>query len=216
MTTLSEENYLKVIYGLSQQANKKVSVTSIAETLGNGTAAVIEMIKKLTEKGLTEYDKKRGVTLTAMGRDTATMIVRKHRLWEVFLLKKLNYRWDEIHKIAEELEHISDETIADRLDAYLGYPEYDPHGDPIPKSNGELPSTSKIILSDIAVGKSCRVMAVKDTSSVFLQYLAELGINIGTRIKMLQKIQFDNSMLIQVGTETKTVSSKFGECLLVE
>lgn len=216
MNTLSKENYLKVIYRLSQQKDRKVSITNIAEELGNGTPAVTEMIKKLTEKKLIEYDKKKGAALTEAGYDEAISIVRKHRLWEVFLSVNLGYRWDEVHSIAEELEHISDDTLADRLDKFLGYPEYDPHGDPIPKSNGELPRLSKTILSDIAVGKWCRVVAVKDTSSIFLQYLQQLGIDIGSKIKMLQKIPFDNSMLIQIGQETKTISSKLGESLLVE
>ncbi len=216
MNSASEENYLKIIFSLAQQKDKKVSVTKIAESLGNGTAAVIEMIKKLTEKDLIEYDKKKGVTLTKVGFKTAVAVVRKHRLWEVFLLDKLGYRWDEIHNIAEELEHINDATLADRLDKFLGFPEYDPHGDPIPKSNGDFPNTSKILLSDIKPGESCRIMAVKDTSTIFLQYLQQLGISIGTSIKMVEKIPFDNSLVVLVEGVQKTVSSKLGESLLVE
>ncbi|HVW99348.1 MAG TPA: metal-dependent transcriptional regulator [Candidatus Babeliaceae bacterium] len=216
MNSLSEENYLKVIYSLAQRENVKVSITAIAEALGNNTASVIDMIKKLTEKQLVEYNKKTGVFLTRKGRNDAIQIVRKHRLWEVFLLEKLGYKWDEIHDIAEELEHITDHTLPDRLDKFLGFPEYDPHGDPIPKSNGEIPGTSKVVLTEIAKGKTCRVVAVKDTSSVFLQYLQQLGISIGTKIKVLDKIPFDNSMVIQIGKNNQTVSAKLGESVLVD
>jgi DtxR family Mn-dependent transcriptional regulator len=136
-------------------------------------------------------------------------------LWEVFLLEKLNYSWDEIHDIAEELEHISDATLPDRLDKFLNFPEYDPHGDPIPKANGKLPKTYSITLADVKVGTSCRVVAVRDTSSSFLQYLLKLKIGIGTQIQLLEKITFDQSLIISIdGQEKTTVSQKFGENIL--
>ena len=145
------------------------------------------------------------------------MIVRKHRLWECFLVEKLDFSWDEVHDIAEQLEHIKHPELADRLDKFLGSPQYDPHGDPIPKSNGEMPNTVKTLLSEIEVGKTCRVAAVKDTSPVFLQYLLQLSVSIGTKIKLLEKILFDGSMIIQIGKDTKTiVSKKFAESLLVD
>ncbi|HMG07721.1 MAG TPA: metal-dependent transcriptional regulator [Mucilaginibacter sp.] len=217
MYTLSEENYLKSIYRLAQQTNFKITPTAIAESLGNNPASVVDMIRKLTEKQLIAYDKKNGVKLTAQGLKDAVLIVRRHRLWEVFLLEKLGYHWDEIHDIAEELEHISNATLADRLDKFLGFPEYDPHGDPIPKANGKVPKPYSVTLTDLKSGDACRVAAVRDTSSPFLQYLQKLDIGIGTRIQLIEKIPFDNSLVISIsGKENTTVSQKFGENILID
>ena len=217
MNSLTEENYLKSIYRLSQVENAKISLTSIAEDIGVNAASVLDMIKKLTEKNLISYDKIKGAKLLDKGKKGALSIVRNHRLWEVFLLEKLHYSWDVVHEIAEQLEHIKHPELADRLDAFLGFPEYDPHGDPIPKSSGEMPSTVKTLLSGIEVGQTCRVAAVKDTSSAFLQYLVQLHVTIGTKIKVLDKIPFDNSMAIQIGKEPiVSVSKKFAENLLVD
>lgn len=217
MNSLTEENYLKSIYRLSQVENEKISLTLIAEDIGVNAASVLDMIKKLTEKNLISYDKIKGAKLLDKGKKGALSIVRNHRLWEVFLLEKLHYSWDVVHEIAEQLEHIKHPELADRLDAFLGFPEYDPHGDPIPKSSGEMPSTVKTLLSGIEVGQTCRVAAVKDTSSAFLQYLVQLHVTIGTKIKVLDKIPFDNSMAIQIGKEPiVSVSKKFAENLLVD
>jgi DtxR family Mn-dependent transcriptional regulator len=217
MRSLTEENYLKAIYRISQNRKLKISPTAIADEMGVSAASVIDMIKKLSEKKLISYDKIKGAKLLDRGQKEAVAIIRNHRLWEVFLLEKLNYSWDEIHDIAEQLEHVKHPELADRLDAFLGHPEYDPHGDPIPKSNGEIPTTVKTLLSEIEIGKSCRVVAVKDTSSVFLQYLEQLSVNIGTKIKVLDIVPFDNSMLLQIGKEIKTtVSKRFAENLLVD
>jgi DtxR family Mn-dependent transcriptional regulator len=134
----------------------------------------------------------------------------------VFLLDKLDYRWDQIHEIAEELEHISNSDLADRLDKFLGFPEYDPHGDPIPKANGKLPKTYSVTLANVKEGDKCRVAAVRDTSSSFLQYLVKLNIGIGTQIQVLEKISFDQSLVISInGAERTTVSQKFGENILI-
>ena len=217
MRSLTEENYLKAIYRISLNRKLKISPTAIADEMGVSAASVIDMIKKLSEKKLISYDKVKGAKLLERGQKEAVAIIRNHRLWEVFLLEKLNYSWDEIHDIAEQLEHVKHPELADRLDAFLGHPEYDPHGDPIPKSNGEIPTTVKTLLSEIEIGKSCRVVAVKDTSSVFLQYLEQLSVNIGTKIKVLDIVPFDNSMLLQIGKEIKTtVSKRFAESLLVD
>ena len=217
MRSLTEENYLKAIYRISLNKKLKISPTAIADEMGVSAASVIDMIKKLSEKKLISYDKVKGAKLLERGQKEAVAIIRNHRLWEVFLLEKLNYSWDEIHDIAEQLEHEKHPELADRLDAFLGHPEYDPHGDPIPKSNGDIPTTVKTLLSEIEIGKSCRVVAVKDTSSVFLQYLVQLSVNIGTKIKVLDIVPFDNSMLLQIGKEIKTtVSKRFAESLLVD
>jgi DtxR family Mn-dependent transcriptional regulator len=217
MHTLTEENYLKAIFRISQNADVKITPTAIAEMLKNNPASVIDMIKKLSDKKLIDYDKREGVKLTENGLNDAIQIVRKHRLWEVFLLEKLNYNWDEIHDIAEELEHIQDDTLADRLDKFLGFPEYDPHGDPIPKANGKVPKSFSVTLANVKDGATCRVAAVKDTSSTFLQYLLKLNIGIGTSIRLVEKIPFDNSLVISIGGKEKTtVSQKFGENILVD
>lgn len=216
MQTHSEENYLKAIFKLSKLGNNKVSVKAIADALGNNPASVIDMLKKLTDKKLISYEKKSGAQLTDNGLFTALQIVRKHRLWEVFLKEKLEYSWAEVHEIAEQLEHIKHHELADRLDKFLGFPEYDPHGDPIPDAKGKLPNASKMTLSEIEAGKECRVVAVKDTSNDFLKYLQHLSVEIGTRIVLLEKIDFDGSVIIEINKGAKTsVSKKFAESLLV-
>lgn len=217
MQTNSEENYLKGIYHLSRQNTGKVRIKSISEILGNNPASVVEMLKKLMDKKLIQYDKSKGAKLTDKGLKTALFIVRKHRLWEVFLQEKLGYKWDEIHDIAEQLEHIKDADLVERLDKFLGFPEYDPHGDPIPNSNGKLPNAVKTLLLEVEIGKSCKVAAVKDTTVVFLRYLQKLSVHIGTKIKVIDKIVFDGSMEIQIGKDAKTIVSRmFAESLLVD
>ena len=217
MNTFSEENYLKSIFRLSQMPDvKKISTSAIAESLGNNPASVVDMIRKFSDKQLIEYDKKKGVKLTPHGQRDAIQIVRKHRLWEVFLLEKLGYRWDEIHDIAEELEHVKHHDLADRLESFLEFPEYDPHGDPIPKANGKMAKSFSASLADGKVGSTYRVAAVRDTSSSFLQYLHKLEISIGTQIRLIEQITFDQSLVISINNaEPTTVSSKFGENILI-
>jgi DtxR family Mn-dependent transcriptional regulator len=216
MQTFSEENYLKIIYNLDKQGLKKITPTAIAEALNNNPASVVDMIKKLSEKKLIQYEKTKGVKLTEKGRNIAVSIVRKHRLWEAFLVENLGYGWEQVHEIAEQLEHVHHPELADRLDKFLGYPKYDPHGDPIPKANGETALTYKTLLAEIAEGKTCRVVAVKDTSPSFLQYLKKLDIGIGTKITLIEKIPFDGSIVILTGDNAKTTVSRiFAENLLV-
>jgi DtxR family transcriptional regulator, Mn-dependent transcriptional regulator len=216
MSSLTEENYIKAIYRLSLKKQMKITPTSIAEELSVNAASVIDMFKKLANKKLINYDKIKGARLTEKGNKLALEIVRNHRLWEVFLLEKLGYSWDVVHEIAEQLEHVKHNELADRLEKFLGYPEFDPHGDPIPKSNGEIPAKANTSLSQIEVGKTCRVSAVNDTSPVFLQYLLQISVSIGTKIKVIDKIPFDDSLSIQIGSSFRTiVSKKFAEGLLV-
>jgi len=216
MQTHSEENYLKTIFKLGKVEGKKISVKAVADSMGNNPASVIDMLKKLTDKKLIRYEKASGVELSPHGMSTALQIVRKHRLWEVFLKEKLNYSWAEVHEIAEQLEHIQHHELADRLDEFLGFPEYDPHGDPIPDSKGNLPNSSKKTLLEINVGQTCRVVAVKDTSSAFLDYLQQLNIGIGTSLKVIEKIVFDGTVSIEISQKLKaSVSKKFAESLLV-
>ncbi len=213
--SFSEENYLKTIYLLGSGGNK-ISPTAIADALQNNPASVIDMLKKLTDKKLIIYDKKKGARLTASGIKAAIEIVRKHRLWEVFLLEKLGYKWDEIHSIAEQLEHIGNPELADRLEKFLGFPDYDPHGDPIPKADGKIADAFKTMLGEVETGKQYSVVAVKDTSAAFLNYLQKLGIGIGSRIKVIEKIPFDGSLIVQIGKNLNTtISNKFAENVLV-
>jgi len=215
--TLSEENYLKAIYNLDRKNPKKITPTAISEALQNNPASVVDMIKKLVDKDLLQYEKSKGVKLTQRGRDVAIAIVRKHRLWEAFLLDKLGYGWDEVHDIAEQLEHVHHPELADRLDKFLGHPQYDPHGDPIPQANGDTATSYKTLLAEMSENTLCRVVAVKDTSTAFLQYLKKLNIGIGTNITVMEKIPFDRSMSISIdrGSQT-TVSKEFAESLLVQ
>ena len=215
--TLSEENYLKAIYKIGGSVGtEKISPTAIAEALGNNPASVVDMIRKLVDKKLIQYEKTKGVKLTDKGKKAALLIVRKHRLWEVFLLEKLGYSWDEVHEIAEQLEHIQHPDLADRLDKFLEFPQFDPHGDPIPKSNGDLPVLSNVTLEEMEVGGSCQVVGVKDTSTTFLQYLKQLNVGIGTKINIVEKIAYDGSLVIKIGAAANTtVSKKFAENILV-
>ena len=213
--TYSEENYLKAIYHLGKTENK-VSPKAIADALENNPASVIDMLKKLQEKELITYDKTKGAFLSRTGEIAALDIIRKHRLWEVFLVDKLNYGWDEVHDIAEQLEHIHDDQLAKKLDDFLGNPAFDPHGDPIPGSNGKMPVYANILLSDIPVNQVCKVGSVRDTSPAFLKYLKQLDLGLGAQIRVLEKQEFDNSMVITInGGQQKTVSNKMTDHILV-
>jgi len=216
MQTFSEENYLKIIYNLDKQGIKKITPTAIAEALDNNPASVIDMLKKLGDKKLLAYEKTKGAKLTPNGKAVAISVIRKHRLWEVFLLEKLGYEWDQVHDIAEQLEHIHYADLADKLDKFLGFPKYDPHGDPIPSANGEMVSMNRIMLEEANVGKTYKVVGVKDTSPEFLQYLKKLEIGIGTKITIKEKIPFDNSMVIVIEKNIQTTVSKiFSQNLLM-
>ncbi len=216
MQSQSVENYLKTIYLLDRQGIGKVSATTLASALGVNPPSIIDMIKKLKEKQLIKYDKTNGVRLTGSGTKKALLMVRKHRLWEMFLHEKLRYSWDEIHDIAEQLEHVQDDKLADRLDKFLGFPEFDPHGEAIPRSNGQMPDINAITLWEAVTGKPYKVVSLKDTSKSFLQYLKRLDIGIGTHIKATEKIDFDNSLIILIEDAAKaTVSEKFAENVFV-
>ncbi len=196
--TLSEENYLKAIYHLEIHGSGKVSATAIAEELDNNPASVVDMLRRLTDKKLIQYDKNKGAVLTANGHKIALLIVRKHRLWEVFLHDKLGYSWDEVHDIAEQLEHIRDYDLPDRLEKFLGFPKYDPHGDPIPQSNGHLPAVSSKPLSEFGVHSKVRITSVSDSSADFLRYLEKQGIGINQTLSIKEIQEFDKSVLVEL------------------
>jgi DtxR family Mn-dependent transcriptional regulator len=213
--TTSEENYLKVIYHLSLVSPKGVNTNAIAGTMETKASSVTDMLKKLAEKDLVSYQKYQGVTLTDKGFHLAKMIVRKHRLWEVFLVEKLHFSWDEVHEIAEELEHIKSESLINKLDSFLGFPDFDPHGDPIPNANGEIKKMNKLLLSEVELNKEYRCIGVKDSSSDFLKYLDKQKIALGSTFVVKEKESFDDTLLVEVNSKDITISNKIATNLYV-
>ena len=214
--TFSEENYLKTIYHLTTALNAEVSTNAIAEKMETKASSVTDMLKKLSEKELVNYKKYRGVSLTEKGKLSAKMIVRKHRLWEVFLVEKLDFSWDEVHDVAEQLEHIKSEKLINKLDDFLGNPTEDPHGDPIPDASGKIIKIEKMLLSELYENQSALCVGVKDTSSEFLQYLDKQKIALGSRIEFIAKEAFDSSLKIKVNSREFTISSKIASNLFVK
>jgi DtxR family transcriptional regulator, Mn-dependent transcriptional regulator len=213
--TISEENYLKVIYHVSLVAPKGVSTNAIAGMLDTKASSVTDMLKKLADKNLVSYQKYQGVTLTDEGLHKAKMIVRKHRLWEVFLVEKLQFSWDEVHEIAEELEHIQSEPLIDKLDAFLGFPAFDPHGDPIPNAKGVINKVEKELLSEANLNQMYTCVGVKDSSTEFLQYLDKQQIALGSTIKILEKEPFDETLLVEINGKKLTISNKIATNLYI-
>ncbi len=214
--TYSEENYLKVIYHLSHNAGKGVTTNAIANVMESKPSSVTDMVQKLADKDLVIYKKYQGVELTDKGKFTALMIIRKHRLWEVFLVEKLNFSWDEVHDVAEQLEHIKSEKLTDKLDEFLDFPTEDPHGDPIPDRNGKIAKMDKKLLSEMAVGKKVMCVGVKDSSPPFLQYLDKQQIALGSAIDIISKEDFDMSLTLRIGDRYVTVSNKIAANLFVK
>jgi DtxR family Mn-dependent transcriptional regulator len=194
----AEENYIKIIYKIIAEVGGEASTNAIANEAQTKAASVSDMLRKLVQKGLINYVKYQGVTLTEEGRRHALSIIRKHRLWEVFLVNKLGFKWEEIHEIAEQLEHIQSPDLIERLDAFLEYPQFDPHGDPIPNARGEFAQKQQVFLSDMDPGKRGTVAGVKDSSTVFLQYLDKIGIAIGSGFEIVDKIEYDQSVELRV------------------
>ena len=214
--TFSEENYLKAIYHLTTVTDTEVSTNAIAETMETKASSVTDMLKKLADKDLVNYKKYQGVSLTDKGRLTAKMIVRKHRLWEVFLVDKLNFAWDEVHDIAEQLEHIKSEQLINKLDDFLGNPTEDPHGDPIPNANGQIVAIEKQLLSELAENQLGICVGVKDSSAEFLKYLDKQEIALGSKIEIMAKESFDLSTKIKVNGKELTISNKIANNLYVK
>lgn len=216
MNSFTEENYLKAIFKLLEKGGKTVSTTSIAERMNTKAATVTDMIKRLAGKKLINYQKYQGVSLTEKGKIIAVSIIRKHRLWEVFLVEKLNFKWDEVHDIAEQLEHINSDELINRIDSFLNYPKIDPHGDPIPDAKGVFNRKKAFLLSEIDVGQRCVMTGVVDHSANFLQYLDRVGLSIGKEIKLVEIISFDKSIQIQInGKESVSLSYEVAKNLLV-
>ncbi|WP_225869511.1 metal-dependent transcriptional regulator [Pedobacter psychroterrae] len=219
MLSYTEENYLKALLKLSFQNEDKpeAGTNEMAAYLGVKPATATDMLKKLKEKNLVSYQKYGKILLTDIGRKSGIAILRKHRLWETFLYEKLDFSWDEVHEVAEQLEHIQSAKLVDKLEEFLDFPEFDPHGDPIPKANGEMPVITKTLLSELKNGDVCKVAAIKDTSTLFLQYLEKLHITIGTNLSVIEVIAFDGSLNIQIeDADPRSVSMKFAESLFVQ
>jgi DtxR family Mn-dependent transcriptional regulator len=214
--TFSEENYLKTIYHLTTISDSEVSTNAIAEKMETKASSVTDMLKKLAEKNLINYKKYQGVSLTEKGSLSAKMIVRKHRLWEVFLVEKLDFSWDEVHDIAEQLEHIKSEKLINKLDDFLDNPTEDPHGDPIPNANGQIISVEKQQLSELNEKQIGICIGVKDTSSEFLKYLDKQEIALGSKIEIISKESFDLSLKIKINSRELTISNKIASNLFVK
>jgi len=214
--TLSEENYLKTIYHLSGISDLGVNTNAIAEKIETKASSVTDMLKKLSEKNLIVYKKYQGVYLTEKGKLSAVMIVRKHRLWEVFLVDKLHFSWDEVHEVAEQLEHIKSEQLITRLEVFLGHPTQDPHGDPIPDAQGKIKNTEKELLSNLSPLQKSICVGVKDSSSGFLKYLDKQKISLGSEFEIVDKESFDASLTVLVNGNEMTISNKIASNLYVK
>ncbi|MFP4094241.1 MAG: metal-dependent transcriptional regulator [Cyclobacteriaceae bacterium] len=201
MYTLAEENYLKAIYHLSEGGLKNVSTNALAAELNTKPASVTDMVRRLSEKKMVSYEKYQGVNVSDDGRKYALRIIRKHRLWETFLVEILGFGWDEVHNVAEQLEHIQSATLIERLDKFLGYPEFDPHGEPIPDAMGNYNTHIRTLLADMSTGQHGRVAAVKVSDASFLRYLDKLKLQIGAEIEVTDEISFDQSKQLKVNQQ---------------
>lgn len=208
MLSYTEENYLKAIYHLSDAGAKAVLTNELADALNTKPASVTDMVKKLSLKKLIGYEKYYGVTLTKQGKADALAIIRKHRLWETFLVQKLNFNWDQVHEVAEQLEHIQSSLLIEKLDEFLDHPTADPHGHPIPDKHGKIHVAQQVPLGDITQKKAATVIAVKRGSPSFLQYLSKIGLYIGAQVSVLEKTEFDGSVEILIDKKKKAFISK--------
>jgi DtxR family Mn-dependent transcriptional regulator len=198
MLSHTEENYLKAIYQITERDGSPVNTNAVATAMGTTAASVTDMLKRLSDKDFLHYERYKGATLTIEGNKMATHLVRKHRLWEVFLVDKLRFSWDEVHEIAEELEHIESMELITRLDNYLGYPKFDPHGDPIPDAQGVFTQRNQKLLSELAVGHKGVLVGVNEHSTLFLQHLEKIGMTLGASVKILEIFEYDHSIRIEI------------------
>ncbi len=209
------ENYLKNIYKLSSNEGK-VTTSSLSEKLQISPASVSEMIKKLAEEGTLTHTPYKGVELTEEGKLLALRIIRKHRLWEMFLVKVLHFGWDEIDNEAERFEHIMSDKMEEKIDHVLGHPSIDPHGDPIPTKNGEIHCSMSYPLNEAQEGSTVRVLRVSDSNSEMLHYVSSIGISLNKEIRVKQKMNFDNSMLVKIDNKEINISSTIASSIFVE
>lgn len=210
----SEENYLKTIFHL-QTKDDNVTTNELAERLRTKPASITDMMKKLKTRKLVNYQPYRGFRLTPEGKKIALGIIRRHRLWEYFLAEKLKFNWDEVHDVAEQLEHVSSKKLVDKLDEYLEHPKFDPHGDPIPDTNGKMEASRQISLAGLPVDKSARICYVADQSELLLEYLKEKKINIGSMVVVKKKFGYDDSLEIKLDNKLLTVTGQLAKKIFV-
>ncbi len=217
MASLTEENYIKSIYSLmGKSSSAPVTTNDLSAAMKIKAASVTDMLKKLAAKKLIHYKKYQGVLLTHTGNLLAITIIRKHRLWELFLTEKLKFSWDEVHDMAEELEHVSSQQLVERLDAFLDHPKFDPHGDPIPDHNGKMADYKFFNLSSLTINEKGKVATVIEQQPSFLKHLNKLNIKVGTTIKVLDRVDFDKSLTISVGSNLQfTISNEIAKNILV-
>lgn len=216
MYSQAEENYLKTIYALEKDFGNEVSTNLIAGKIKTKASSVTDMLKKLAIKDLVIYKKYQGVSLTELGRLSALKVVRKHRLWECFLVQKLNFNWDEVHEIAEQLEHVKSELLINKLDAFLRFPKLDPHGDPIPDDQGRIIKNQSISIVEMKLGASGTLVAVKDSSETFLKYLNKKHLALGDKLKVIDIEPYDNSYHIETKTHRLVITNSVAENLLLK
>lgn len=212
--TFSEENYLKAIYHLEKQYVEGVPTNAVAEMMQSKASSVTDMVKRLADKAFVHYKPYQGVTLTPKGKQHAIKIIRKHRLWETFLVEKLSFNWDEVHEIAEQLEHIKSEKLTNRLEAFLNYPKVDPHGDLIPDKDGDFPQVDKVVLSTCQPGDKGILVNVED-SKPFLNYLTKQDISLHAVVEVINKEPFDDSFILKINNQLKTVSKKIADNMFI-
>lgn len=206
--TQAEENYLKAIFTILEKETGPALTNAIAALMQTSAASVTDMLKRLSDKQLISYEKYRGVQLTKEGSRLATALIRKHRLWEVFLVDKLGFAWDEVHELAEQLEHVQGNDLVNRLDNFLGHPKYDPHGDPIPDAEGRWTYRKQALLSTLQPGNRGVVTGVDDHSPAFLQYLDQLGLILGAELELLERFPYDQSVRVRTRDDREFVLSE--------
>jgi DtxR family Mn-dependent transcriptional regulator len=204
--SFTEENYLKAIYKLSKRKEGGVSTNALAERMDTKASSVTDMLKRLSGKKLVDYQKYQGVTLTGKGMRVAVDIIRKHRLWEVFLVEHLGFGEHEVHEVAEQMEHVSSPLLTERLDRFLNHPKYDPHGGPIPDADGNFPVPARVRLEDLPVGKISKVLGVTEHSDSFLAYLKKVGLDLGKEFTLIDRHDFDRSVELLLNGVTVHVS----------
>ena len=215
MNTKSEEDYLKCLYHL-QQGKKNVSTNEIANYLSMKPSSVSDMLKKLAEKKCVNYLKYKGSSLTKKGKLIALSVIRKHRLWETFLVSKLGFSWSKVHNIAEQLEHVNSEELIDKLDHFLAYPKIDPHGDPIPQKNGTIAELNQKLLSELKHGEEGIITGIKKGTPSLLNFLDQKNIKLGDQIQLISILEFDQSAEVIIHEKTINLSEKICSNLLIE
>jgi DtxR family Mn-dependent transcriptional regulator len=213
--TSTEENYLKTIFHLQVESDT-VTTNALALSLQTRPASITDMMKKLSAKGLLHYKPYYGFNLTAEGKKAALIIIRRHRLWEYFLSEKLQFSWDEVHEVAEELEHVSSKKLIDKLDAYLGFPAFDPHGDPIPDTKGRLKKAPYISLADLPLKQRAELKSITNQSTAVLEYLDQKHLRINTVLEIRQRFDFDGTMEIKTEQRLITISALLAKQLFVK